>query len=225
MLIGLKSWTELFNHLLTVFYLHIYKSRILSYFLQVIPEKTRHCSPTVSVNIDILNHFKLLKKGYIFTYYIMIIMVPLWINKQCHYWVFCLNSRLEAKWDSSGGPTQLITRVVEVRLFKSNFFCFGLISAGLVAWASSLHNHPSPRKMSVSSDGTARMRFSTLKQYGFTGASVTLGGTAAWTINASKAWASNLSAFLDRTEWRVIALGCIYTGHSRSNASHLFLWK
>lgn len=77
MLIGLKSWTELFNHLLTVFYLHIYKSRILSYFLQVIPEKTRPCSPTVSVNIDILNHFKLLKKGYIFTYYIMIIMVPL----------------------------------------------------------------------------------------------------------------------------------------------------
>lgn len=55
-----------------VFYLHTYKSRILSYFSQVTPQKTKH---QISINVDILSNFKLLEKGYIFIYYVVIIMV------------------------------------------------------------------------------------------------------------------------------------------------------
>jgi len=66
----------------------------------------------------------------------MIKMVLFWINKQNYYWVFCLNPRLEAKWDSRGGPTPLISRLLEARLqlLKELFFWFGLVSSGLVPW-------------------------------------------------------------------------------------------
>lgn len=71
-------------------------------------------------------------------------MVAVWINKQNCYWVFCLNCRLEAKQDRSGGPNQLISRLLEARL-QSLKYLLGWFQPDWFPQQALFINHANPR--------------------------------------------------------------------------------
>lgn len=114
-------------------------------------------------------------------------MVPLWINKKHYYWVFCLNFRLEAKWDGSGGSTQFNKQAFgsEAANTEVTIFWIGLISVGLVPWASSL-NHLHPRTQKWVEVEQEERDSPPSGNMDLCCAEVTPGGTAAWIINAPR---------------------------------------